>query len=67
MSHKSKFYIVLAAAAITFGSLYASLGKPQLNRACAPCHAHHCCMTHESELKNAEPCPTIQTEHDTVK
>lgn len=49
MSRKRIFLAGLAAAVVTFGALFATLGSARFNKSCHPCHAmHHCCM-HESQ------------------
>ncbi len=53
MHKKSRFLVGLATAAITFASLWFTLGPSHFNRGHRPCHnmMEHCCMkeTVESE------------------
>lgn len=44
MHRKSKFLVVLATAAITFGSLWFALGSDHFNRGHRFCEHEHCCM-----------------------
>ena len=68
MSGKSKFLIGLATAVITFGTLFATLGKQHFIHGCKPCHAmHHCCMQDENEMKNCNACPAMKAESDSLK
>lgn len=44
MSRRSRFLVGLAAAAITFGSLFATLGPEKFNQCGKRAHQmHHCC------------------------
>ena len=43
MHRKSKFLVALAIAAITFGTLWLTLGPDQFNRGHRLCEHEHCC------------------------
>jgi hypothetical protein len=43
MHRKSRFLVALAIAAITFGTLWLTLGADQFNRGHRLCEHEHCC------------------------
>lgn len=43
MHRKSRFTVALAVAAITFGTLWLTLGADQFNRGHQLCEHEHCC------------------------
>ena len=43
MHRKSRFLVALAIAAITFGTLWLTLGPDQFNRGHRLCEHEHCC------------------------
>lgn len=43
MHRKSRFTVALAIAAITFGTLWLTLGADQFNRGHQLCEHKHCC------------------------
>jgi ATP/ADP translocase len=43
MHRKSRFLVALAIAAITFGTLWLTLGSDQFNRGHRLCEHEHCC------------------------
>jgi hypothetical protein len=52
MHRRSGFIVALATAAITFGSLWFSMGPEHFNRGQRFCHAHeHCCMCDEHKTE----------------
>ena len=54
MHRRSRFLVGLAAAAITFGSLWFGMGSEHFNRGHRPCHRmmEHCCMMNEEHHKD---------------
>lgn len=62
MSRKSRFLVGLAAALLTFGGLFATMGPKQFN-SCRPCHRmDHGCM-HEEHFRHCdESTKTIKAE-----
>ena len=46
MSRKSRFFVGLTAAVLTFGCLFATMGPSHFNCGRPMCHPHHhhCCM-----------------------
>ena len=67
MSRKGNFLVGLAAAALTFGSLYATLGSERFNKSCHPCHAmEHCCM-HQTESCKSVVMPVSHCTRDSVE
>jgi len=44
MHRKSKILVAFAIAAITFGTLWLTLGPDQFNRGHRLCEHEHCCM-----------------------
>ena len=66
MSRNGNFLVGLAAAALTFGSLYATLGSERFNKSCQPCHVlQHCCM-HEVTSCKSTAMPVSQCTRDSV-
>ena len=66
MSRKGNFLVGLAAAALTFGSLYGTLGSARFNKSCQPCHTmQHCCMPEMESCKSSE-IPASQCTRDSV-
>lgn len=45
MHRKSRFTVALAIAAITFGTLWLTLGADQFNRGHQICEHEHCCAS----------------------
>jgi len=59
MSRKSRFLVGFATAAITFGSLFASMGSEHFNGGRPMCNPHHHCLMDEYHYKH---CCGIKTE-----
>ena len=55
MHRRSRFLVGLATAAITFGSLWFTLGPSHFNRGHHPCRPmmEHCCM-HEEHFRECD-------------
>lgn len=55
MHRRSRFLVGLAAAAITFGSLWFGMGSDHFNRGHRPCHPmmEHCNM-HEEHFRHCD-------------
>jgi len=49
MHRRSRFLVSLGIAAITFGSLWLSMGAEHFNRGHKLCEREHCCMMEEHE------------------
>ena len=60
MYRRSRFLVGLAAAAITFGSLWFAMGPEHFNRGHRFCHHEQCCM-HEEHERNA--CEQVKEIH----
>jgi hypothetical protein len=54
MYRKSRFLIALATAAITFGSLWFTLGSDHFNCGHRFCEYEHCCMQESHESHSSE-------------
>jgi len=50
MHRKSRFSVVLAVAAITFGTLWLALGPDQFNRGHRLCQHEHCCTQSQVDI-----------------
>ena len=51
MHRRSNFLVGLAAAALTFGSLWFAMGSEHFNRGCRPCYRMEHCWMHEQHSK----------------
>ncbi|MFZ4582839.1 MAG: hypothetical protein ACOYM7_09340 [Paludibacter sp.] len=62
MSRKSRFFVGLTVAVLTFGGLFATMGPSHFNCGRPMCHPHehHCCI-HESHHNE---CGDITKEHN---
>jgi hypothetical protein len=51
MHRKSRFLVALAVAAITFGTLWLTMGEDQFNRGHRLCEHEHCCSNPQVDIK----------------
>lgn len=60
MKGKSKFFVGLLAAGLTFGSLMAFVGPPHFNKHHCCGETHHCDKLDETDKQNPNPGSAIK-------
>ena len=55
MNRKSKFLIGFAAAALTFGTLMATVGPKHFNHHGSSCYHNENCYKHNDSVKESDP------------